>query len=387
MDGLNIKQAPKGEFLGYGYLNLPLANAKKTTHGKETPTGPNCWTLFLNSSNFKGPVAFFTPYFWSHSTLNNPSLAGQLLDSRPVDPNTQIQMETQYIPCRVAKDSKGDSYARISPTSFPQNFGKQSALVHRSTSYNSNALYNSVAAWFGGGKLSTGQVDMSGAHVRTFPGRGSATWEIRTPQPDGKDKRVPISWNSFATPSAVAPFTFGYKWNESNVTQHDKLVTLPEYFRLEEGSDSKKDRWIPIQESMVPTETNLMSLKWDRPVENAEEPYVTPAEPKSTWKQPGPAAGPFKAHLGDGTVVTYYWYRFADQPSLLNADLTLEEREQMQKKVEKIHRSWPKDHNYLAPPNFGKLASIDPALIVKPPKGLEIGYVPIATKQELANHK
>jgi hypothetical protein len=29
----------------------------------------------------------------------------------------------------------------------------------------------------------------------------------------------------------------------------------------------------------------------------------------------------------------------------------------------------------------GSLASIDPALIVKPPKDLEVGYVPIVTRQ------
>ena len=81
--------------------------------------------------------------------------------------------------------------------------------------------------------------------------------------------------------------------------------------------------------------------------------------------------------------MTYYWYRFADQPALLNADLTDQEREDMQRKVEKIHRTWTKNKQYLAPPKFGKLASLDPAQIVKPPKGYEIGYVPIATKQEL----
>jgi hypothetical protein len=80
-------------------------------------------------------------------------------------------------------------------------------------------------------------------------------------------------------------------------------------------------------------------------------------------------------------MVTYYWYRFADQPALLNADLSLEERECMQKRVERIHRHWKKDRNYLPPPKFGKLADIDPALIVTPPSGLEAGYVPIVTRQ------
>jgi len=81
-------------------------------------------------------------------------------------------------------------------------------------------------------------------------------------------------------------------------------------------------------------------------------------------------------------VVTYYWYRFADQPAVLNAGLTGAERERMQARVVKLHRSWPKNHEYLPPPTLGKLTALDPAQIVKPPKGFEYGYVPIAVKQE-----
>jgi hypothetical protein len=69
---------------------------------------------------------------------------------------------------------------------------------------------------------------------------------------------------------------------------------------------------------------------------------------------------------------------------MLNADLTPEEREQVQKRVEKLHRAWTKDRNYLVPPDVGKLAELDPALILTPPRGMEVGYVPIATRQELA---
>ena len=62
--------------------------------------------------------------------------------------------------------------------------------------------------------------------------------------------------------------------------------------------------------------------------------------------------------------------------------LTKNEREKMQAKVEKLHRAWTKDRDYLAPPTVGRLADLDPAQIVTPPKGYEIGYVPIATRQE-----
>ena len=64
-DGLNLKQGTCGELFGYGYVPLPFTEPKSTTAGKNVPTDNQCWTLFLNTGNFKGPVAFFTPYFWS----------------------------------------------------------------------------------------------------------------------------------------------------------------------------------------------------------------------------------------------------------------------------------------------------------------------------------
>ncbi|MCP6756850.1 hypothetical protein NL533_35010, partial [Klebsiella pneumoniae] len=68
--------------------------------------------------------------------------------------------------------------------------------------------------------------------------------------------------------------------------------------------------------------------------------------------------------MGDGSVVTYYWYRFADQPALLNADLTAAERETLQKRVELLHKNWTRDREYLPPPKVGKLADLDPAVLV-----------------------
>jgi hypothetical protein len=157
-------------------------------------------------------------------------------------------------------------------------------------------------------------------------------------------------------------------------------VRLPEYYHLEKD-DSGNAKWVPVAPENVPAETGLADVSFSPPPGNPPKPYVTPDDPESCWKKPGPAAGPFEAHPGDGSVVTYYWYRFADQPALLNADLTAEERERLQGRVEKLHRHWKKDREYLAPPRMGELADIDPALIVTPPPGMEIGYVPIATRQ------
>ncbi|MBV08257.1 MAG: hypothetical protein CMN21_03465 [Rubinisphaera sp.] len=384
-DGLNLKQGTCGELFGYGYLPLPLTDPKTNTAGKDVPTGNNCWTLFLNTQNFKGPVAFFTPYFWSRPSLEDNNVAGLFLDARPSNPNRALQMETQYIPSVLAEDTSGETYARIAPTSFPRGENGNSIVVHGVTSYNKQALWDDVEAWFAGGTPTNGEIDPTAARIHQFPGRGGATWKIYGPGTE-RDDRIRLAWDSFATPMAPNPQTFGFRWNKKLVTKtkDSPLFTLPEYFHLEKDQNGKP-QWVVIQAEEVPMETGLTSHRFTRPVEEPSQPYVTPDDPASCWKTPGPVAGPFYAYPGDGSKVTYYWYRFADQPALLNADLTDTERATLQTRVEKLHSTWKADRDYLPPPKIGQLAAIDSALIVTPPQGLEIGYVPIVTRQELAN--
>jgi hypothetical protein len=360
IDGLNLRQGACGQLFGYGYLALPLTLAKATTDGANVPTGDHSWTLFLSTKNFKGPVAFFTPYFWSHTTVRKPEWAGKLLDSRPGQPNKPVSMETAYVPAAEFEGANGESYLRTATTMFPIDADGNSVVMHRVTAYSKDALWNDVKRWFDGG----------------------AGWKIWPPKKG--EEPVPLAWKTFATPFTPDPLTFGYRWNDQMTrtkTANGSLVKLPEYFHLT-TEPNQKPEWTPVSPKTVPADTKLASLSFNRPSEPVSEPYTTPEEPDSCWKKPGPVAGPFQARLGDGSVVTYYWYRFADQPALLNAGLTEDEREQLQQRVEKIHRSWPKDRDYLAPPTLGTLCELDPALLVTPPKGKEAGCVPIATRQE-----
>ncbi len=387
-DGLNLEQGTCGELWGYGYLPLPLTDSKSTTAGKNVPTGNHAWTLFLNTGNFKGPVAFFTPYFFSGETAKDTTLAGMFLDTRPSGPNRALQMETQYVPSVQAADSRGQIYARVAPTSFPRGPEGESKVVHRVTAYNKKALWESVDAWFKGGPPASGAIAPRESAVRDFKDGGRATWKIYTPRVP-RDEKVPLAWDSFAIPVAFDSETYGFRWNQDLVTnvesKNGPLVRLPEYYRLATDKHDKP-QWLVVQPEDVPAETGLAEVTFKKPTGKPLPPYVTPMDdpddPENCWKKPGPVAGPFYAHPGDGTTVTYYWYRFVDQPALLNADLTDQEREALQKRVVKLHKHWTKDRDYLPSPTLGKtLADIDPALLLTPPSGLEAGYVPIVTRQ------
>jgi hypothetical protein len=89
--------------------------------------------------------------------------------------------------------------------------------------------------------------------------------------------------------------------------------------------------------------------------------------------------------------VTYSWYRFIDQPVFGQFAWSDADRAALQSLIERMHREWPIDGAYLAPPRSASgaaskptLASFDVNLFVTPPKGMEFGFVPIVIRQEFA---
>lgn len=384
-DGLNLAQGTCGELFGYGYLPLPLVDAKPTSHERAAPIGGQCWTLFLNTRNFKGPVAFFTPNFWAETMVARPELVGKLLDTRPSDPNKAFQMETQWIPAAIAgRTPDGEIFARAASTLFPVDEHGRTVVLHRLTSYSPAALTDAVRAWFAGGPAPSGALDARGAFVQEFKPGGGSTWRLFS---EGSDKaeRPDVDWKVFGTPTAHDATTYGYAWNDRLVERFNRdgrtVVRLPEYYRLD-AREGKAPRWTPIAPEDLAPATGLAGARLRSPRDPDEGAYLTPDEADSPFKRPGPVAGPFETTLGDGSTVTYCWYRFADQPAMMMAGLTDAEREEAQRRVELIHRAWTKDREYIASPTTGSLASLDPALVVTPPRGLEVGFVPIAVKQE-----
>ncbi|MFH5805389.1 hypothetical protein [Alienimonas sp. DA493] len=402
-DGLNLKQGTCGELFGYGYLPLPLIDPQPTTDGQPVPTGGQCWTLFLNAGNFKGPVGFFAPSFWSRPTVERPELAGMFLDARPSKANRALQMETQFVPAVIATAEDGTRYARVARTLFPANREDGSLTVHAVTSYRRTALWDAVADWFAGGPAADGRIDPNASTTHPFPGRGGATWRIAERGAERED-RIRLDWDAVATPAAFADDAFGYRWNPE-VTARTTVagkpaVVLPEYYRL--GEDNRGNPlWEPIAESAVPDAVQFDEALLTTPGADRHDPYVTPliaenpdgrdatgadTDAAAVWTTPGPAAGPFTARPGDGSEVTYYWYRFVDQPAVRRAGLSDAQREVLQERVERLHRRWTPDRDYLPPPTAGgALADLDPALLVTPPEGLEVGYVPIAARQAKAD--
>jgi hypothetical protein len=385
-DGLNLDADTNGELFGYGYHPLRLIDAQTTSLGRSVNTGDNSWTLFLNTANFKGPVSFFVPNFFTKPIIDQPELEGVFLDTAGSDYGRTVGFETQVIPA-VHAQVDGVSYARITRMQYPATDDVSSVIVHRVTSYDDDALGESVEDWFDrglSGSAPSGRFASAAAHVSEFNEEaGAEVFMTLIGEDFDDDDEKPVDFAALATVDSSDPTSFRYVWNQDLVTRDGESFVLPEYFRLDSGGPEGQ-QWTPILESDVPAGSGLQDHVFtELGHRDDSEPFVTPTDPTSVWQSPGPASGPFTAELGDGSTVTYHWYRFVDQPAIQYWGFSDEELDTLQARVEAIHREWTPDRTYLADPEVGDLASLDPAAVVEPPAGMEVGYVPIVTRQEL----
>ncbi|NNE25863.1 MAG: T9SS type A sorting domain-containing protein [Saprospiraceae bacterium] len=382
-DGLNLAQSLNGELLGYGYTPLPLTDPMTQTNGQNISTGNQCWTLFLNSTNFKGPATFFLPTFWTEPVLSDPSLEGLFLDSRPSNPNIGFGIEHAGSPALISQDAQGNKFAKIERLHFPASNEDNSMILNQIAVYSKDALWNDMVAWFDGGTVVPPNSIQSGSLINSFVNNGgSMAAEIKG---NGMEHSIDLNYIDNIQLNANI---MGFEYDLNTVHEKDGLFHMPEYFQLD--SD---DRWRPADEASIPASADLINT--DVPSSpRTEIPYLTPMEedcqwqdPDGPWKNPGPVAGPFTKDLGDGTTLSYYWYRFVDQPAIIHANLPSDIREALQARVELIHSNWSHEDEYYAPPAIGNLATLDPEIIVEPPAGMEIGYVPIVTRQEKTPEK
>jgi len=380
-DGLNMAQGLNGELLGYGYTPLPITDPMAQTAGVNIATGNQCWTLFMNTTNFKGPINFFLPTFWTEPVLEDPSLEGLYFDTRPSNPNVGLGVEQADFPALISTDNMGNHFAKIKRIQFPESGNNNSIVMNQVTAYSQNALWNDMNTWFNGGQIVQPGINQTGVLNLDFFGNGGAMiGEISQDDPSGLNHEIDLTYIENTQQSNDV---MGFEFDLNTVEKSNGIFTLPEYFRLD--ADNK---WRPIDAAIVPASTNLLTT--DVPSSpRSEIPYLTPIEPdcqfqdpNGPWNNPGPSSGPFTADLGDGTTVTYYWYRFIDQPAVIHANLSEPMRINMQARIELIHSNWSHTDEYLASPSVGNLATLDPKTIIEPPAGFEIGYVPIITRQE-----
>ncbi|MBV72380.1 MAG: hypothetical protein CMH52_13735, partial [Myxococcales bacterium] len=352
-DGLPFDGQPRGELIGYGYIALPLTNPRPDPQ----PTGNQSWTLFLNSANFKGPLAYYLPETWSRISFDYPFDEGRGLDARPIRDGLAGSMEINTVPQFQAFDATGTTYSKIPQLQFPVNAENRTILVRDVTFYSRAAFFDAVEAWKNGGPAPSGVVSDEALFKPSV-----STRPVTYRQSD----KVITGINEAATPSVFEGNVFGLQWHND---AEDGFGKMPQYFR------HTADSVIAVAPEDVPVETLLHHKEFLPP---GATPAAYTAEPlDGAWSVPGPTVDTYQTTLNDCSQVTYRWYRFIDQPVFQQYDWTEAEKENLQELIEKIHRHWSIETTYLPEPAHGELASFDTGLLVTPPAGLEVGYVPV----------
>lgn len=356
-DALPFQGNPNGEFLGYTWMALPFTDP---TTG-DPPTGDQSWTCFLSAANFKGPIAYYIPETWSKigKLFNDPFLYGRGLDARPGKIGGGA-MEIGAVPRFDAPDAQGTVYSKLPKLQWPVDAQGRAYLVQDVTYYSKKALYDSFKAWRNGGAACSGRFDPKGAFKPKL--------NTHTTRFDQAGKKMTGVERAFDT-RIFDGNVWGLQWTGSDLSEKG---LFPQYFK-HDGEER-----VAIPSTAVPAETNLLTQEFPRATPGRA--YTSPVT--GAWTQPGPKLGPFTAKLTDGSMVTYSWFRFVDQPSFQQYPWSAEKKAKLQAFVEKLHARWRMDGDYMAPPTRGNLVALDPGLLVTPPKGLEAGYVPIVTRQE-----
>lgn len=356
-DALPFAGNPNGEFLGYAYMALPFTEPV----AGDPPTGDQAWTCFLSAANFKGPIAYYIPETWSKvgKLFHYPFIYGRGLDARPGVMGGGA-MEINTVPCFQSQDARGNVYTKLPDLRFPVDERGRTLLVQDVTYYSKAALSDAFKAWRDGGAACSGAFNAKGAW--------KANLTTRTTRFDQGGRKIKGVERIFDT-RIFEGNVWGLQWFDGTKRA---MAHFPMYFK-HVGNEREA-----VPPESVPAETRLHAQEFERAAPGA--PYTSP--PGGAWGRPGPAKGPYRVRLADGSLVTYYWYRFVDQPSFQQYAWSEAKKARLQAFVEKIHAAWPIDRDYMAPLRFGNLATLDPALLVTPPKGLEDGYVPIVIRQE-----
>ncbi len=361
-DGITVAIETQQALLGYGWLALPIVPAGTSALG--VPTGTQSLTLFLNASNFRGPVAFFVPETWTAVNAVDTTGAGRSMDVQPLILQS-LALEVGNLPTMTATAASGVRYRRVPQVAFGTDSEGRATLMQDVRLYGRSAIWDRVAAWNAGGPQPTA-IDPA----------GSIAAAMSSPQASLAFGADPIVPDAISTVGILPTDGGGASGGGLGLGIHGKVLTadgqatLPEYFRESKGT------WVAVPASQVPADTGLTTASF-----TAKPRGGTPALSVSVFNPAGWASALQSTTLNDGSVVDYVWYRFIDQPAIARLGLGAELLARLQASVTALHEKSGLDGIALPPPSAGRLATIDPGAIVTPPAGLGGGYVPVVIRQ------
>jgi hypothetical protein len=356
-DGLTFTTS--GTMFGNAWIALPLIPAYTAPTG--LAVGDQSWTLFVRASNFSGPVTFYTPETWTRVHLTDATGRGRSHDVRPMF-GGGVAMEMGTLPFFTGIGPDGTRFRRVPRLTFPIASAGQSVLQQDLSFFSKQAIWDGIATWMTGGAPVTA-FNEAGASSPTVAG---SSMGVRL---GGQNIEFPTSFYAGAVTTAASQQAFGLRWTGGEFEEG----VFPEYYRETDAT------WTAVPASEVPRTTWLIDQTFPALARGSyarANTSVSAPFDAGAW-----AAGPFITSLSDGSSVEYVWYRFVDQPAIARLGLTAETLDSLQAFVESLHANSGTMGVSLPAPTSGTLAMLDPAQIVSPPAGLEVGYVPVVIRQ------
>jgi hypothetical protein len=303
-------------------------------------------------------LVFIAPQFFADGLVKNPVQKGLTLDVKGGRLGS-LAAEWASIPFYKYTDTAGTIFTKIPGLEFPVDANGNLALSRNLTAYGSSAISDAFRSALASG----GTLPQSTNAAGIF----SPLLNAQSPQVYQEGKVLGTLSSSLAVKVFESRAAYGFSMGGDA-----RLEKIPQYYK-EVGSNR-----IAIKESEAPAA--LVNAKFGSLMQTSTYIYQEP----SWWQQSPAASGDLTADLRDGTQVTYRWYKFVDQPSLQRFEMNAAEKAGIQGAIEKMQKEW-NNFAMMKDPTVGSLVSFDEGLIVTPPKGLEIGYVPIVVKQKAAD--
>ena len=442
-----------GIYLGTSWVGLPIFGGAERIDEQpwSLDSGKITWTFLLDAANFSGPAIAYVPEHWSRrvdrwnsleflddlfewdQSLTANSLIGfvegtvsqeelyevignepwflaqpddpgwdenpywvkaeQTLGYSPARPYLPTGNEMPPIPVFSQTDDSGRTFIKIFPPLFPKEKEVEPFVLNVQT-FDVDLYNNFVDIFIAGQDLSTYGTSFADFGIPMQVERwGEEPWaEIKFSESEYEEDA------DFYIDSPLRPREIS---GEVNV-----------YFEWD-GAGEEERGWgqyyemqgtavVPVEEKDVPLE--LAELAY------GTIPYTTSLSPHELSEEGGYnesitpdyscyvcANGDIcdqeihQTILDDGSIISYQWFRFRDQPLFQGLiqdypeTYTEEYLEDLQQLIEQMHKDWGSSQLFLERPTTLDelhLVEIDHGLLVEPPQGKEFGWVPIVTQVE-----
>ena len=394
-DFVSLEGAPNIDgFLGYMMQRTPIGKRSE----KDTA---NYWTVIIDTANFRGPVLYVSTWFWDLLNWHPKSKSWS-------NPEVSLEYIARGFEGEIAamisdfEDANGKKYAKTTQWGLPLD---KDSDTH-STLFTGHVQYSE-------GWLDSLLNDALDGKTDASPDILGASTSARVPKNcfpvDNWDDDEPRLLLEFPGNDIYDSFKIDVGITTVDPTDSDNVnLGCPTKYLLDRSKlDCETEEGICLVskyftwegEAKLPSEVpenvkqNLETEKAfpTHRIDNRRNHGPPKGPERECFENPGPSSPMYCVRTLTESWIGFKWYRFVDQPELTNVFKSMPENERsaaksyMQARIENLHR-FGQDLRWFDPPGGdaslpADKISIDEALLLTPPAGMEFGYVPIPMYQ------